>query len=106
MPTLDFEGTPLAVNEEGFLVDPDAWTREVARFLAREQEGVTELGAEHWAVLDYIRAFYLEHGRPPLVRYLCKNTGLTLKTIYGLFPSGPALGACKVAGLPSADGCV
>jgi len=26
--------------------------------------------------------------------------------IYDLFPSGPAKGACKVAGLPKPDGCV
>ena len=29
-----------------------------------------------------------------------------LREIYELFPSGPAKGACKVAGLPKPTGCV
>ncbi len=106
MPTLDHHGAPLDVNEDGFLVDPSQWTEDVARLLALEMEGVTELNRQHWAVIHYIRNFYLEHGLAPLIRKICKTTGIKLKAIYGLFPSGPADGACKVAGLPSADGCV
>jgi tRNA 2-thiouridine synthesizing protein E len=41
-----------------------------------------------------------------MIRYVCKNSGLKLKEIYSLFPSGPAMGACKLAGLPSPEGCV
>jgi len=41
-----------------------------------------------------------------MVRKVCKNTGLSLKKIFELFPSGPAKGACKIAGLPKPDGCV
>jgi len=37
---------------------------------------------------------------------LCKKTGFKLKKIYELFPSGPAKGACKMAGLPKPTGCV
>lgn len=106
MPTLDFHGSPLEVNEDGFLLDPGEWSDDVARFLASDQEGIAELDADHWAVVRYIRAFYLEHGRAPMIRYICKTTGIKLKTIYALFPSGPAMGACKVAGLPNPDGCV
>jgi TusE/DsrC/DsvC family sulfur relay protein len=42
----------------------------------------------------------------PTIRDLCKATGFKLNQIYGLFPSGPAKGACKVAGLPKPTGCV
>jgi tRNA 2-thiouridine synthesizing protein E len=104
--TPDHSGTPLPVSGDGFLLEPEKWTEDVARFLARDQEGIAELGADHWSVIRYVRGFYLEHGRAPMVRYLCKSTGLKLKTIYELFPSGPAKGACKLAGLPNADGCV
>jgi tRNA 2-thiouridine synthesizing protein E len=41
-----------------------------------------------------------------MVRSMCKSTGVPLKRIYELFPSGPAKGACKLAGLPKPDGCV
>lgn len=106
MPTLSYRGAPLEVNEDGFLVKPDVWNDDVARFLAREMEGQADLGDEHWKVVRYIRAFWEEHGLAPLIRKICKTTGLTLKRIYVLFPSGPAKGACKVAGLPSPDGCI
>jgi len=42
----------------------------------------------------------------PMIRLLCQETGFSLRKIYELFPSGPAKGACKVAGLPKPDGCV
>ena len=42
----------------------------------------------------------------PMIRKLCKTTGFKLKEIYDLFPSGPAKGARKVAGLPKPTGCV
>jgi tRNA 2-thiouridine synthesizing protein E len=41
-----------------------------------------------------------------MIRKLCKSTGFKLNKIYELFPSGPAKGACKVAGLPKPTGCV
>jgi tRNA 2-thiouridine synthesizing protein E len=41
-----------------------------------------------------------------MIRLLCKETDFRLKYIYELFPSGPARGACKIAGLPKPTGCV
>lgn len=99
-------GVPLELNEEGFLAHPEVWDREVAAVLALEQEGIGQLGDRHWAVVDYIRSYWLEHGMAPMVRALCQHTGLRLREVYELFPSGPAKGACKVAGLPKPDGCV
>ncbi len=97
---------PLELNEEGFLVHPDAWDQQVAAALARDQEGIDALTDRHWAVINYIRAYYTDKGMAPMIRALCQNTGLRLREIYDLFPSGPAKGACKVAGLPKPDGCV
>jgi TusE/DsrC/DsvC family sulfur relay protein len=48
----------------------------------------------------------VEFGIAPMIRKLCKETGFKLNEIYGLFPSGPAKGACKLAGLPKPTGCV
>jgi len=103
---LDYGGTQLAVDEDGFLADPSLWDEEMARFLALEEEGITELTPEHWRVILYLNGYYAEHGTAPMVRLLCKETELKLRQIYDLFPSGPARGACKVAGLPKPDGCV
>jgi tRNA 2-thiouridine synthesizing protein E len=41
-----------------------------------------------------------------MIRKLCKETGFPLKKVYEMFPSGPAKGACKVAGLAKPTGCV
>ncbi len=106
MPTLDYNGTPFEINDDGFLVDPAVWNEDIALLLAKDQEGLDALGREHWAAIHFIREFWLEHGLAPMIRILCKRTGLKLKRIYVLFPSGPARGVCKLAGLPSADGCV
>ena len=100
------EGKTVEVNEEGFLDRPQEWDKSVAAVLAREQEGLESLSPEHWTVIEFIRGYYLEHGSAPMVRNLCQSTHSTLKRIYELFPSGPAKGACKLAGLPKPDGCV
>ena len=106
MPFLNYNGTQLEVNEEGFLAKPEEWNRDIALFLAKEEEGLDALNDQHWAVINYIREYYLEKKLAPMVRMICKTTGLKLKEIYELFPSGPAKGAAKLAGLPKPDGCV
>jgi len=96
----------LALSPAGFLVHPADWSDDVARHLARTGLGLEELTDEHWAVIRCIRAHFVAHRRAPMVRSLCAATGLRLKRIYELFPGGPARGACRVAGLPTPDGCV
>ena len=93
------------VDEDGFIQEPDKWSKDVAAALAKT-EGVDDLGDEHWKVVDYLREYYLEFGTAPMIRKLCKATGFKLNKIYELFPSGPAKGACKIAGLPKPTGCV
>jgi dissimilatory sulfite reductase related protein len=106
MPTIEIDGTRLELNEEGFLLHPEEWNEDLARLLARHEENLTELTEEHWVVIRFIRRHYEEKQSAPMVRAVCKTTGLPLKRVYELFPSGPAKGACKLAGLPKPDGCV
>ncbi len=105
MPTFTHENISIEVDEDGFIQEPEAWNEEVAKALATT-EGVQELTEDHWKVINYLRNYYLQFGVAPMIRKLCKETGLKLKEIYDLFPSGPAKGACKVAGLPKPTGCV
>jgi len=106
MPELVVEGKTYELNEDGFMQEPDEWTETVALALAKAEEGLDELTEEHWKVIKYIRDYYLEKNLAPMVRKVCKNSGFSLKFIFELFPSGPAKGACKLAGLPKPDGCV
>ncbi len=87
------------VDQEGFMVRPEAWTKDIAQLLARDEVpgGLTE---EHWKVIDYFRKYYLEFKSVPPVRKLKRDTGCSLKRSYELFPSGFAMGACRLAGLP------
>lgn len=101
----DFGGVAIEVDEDGFIQDPALWNEKVAAALAVDEE-VPELTERHWSVVNYIRDYYLKFGIAPMVRKLCKDTGCDLRTIYELFPSGPAKGACKIAGLPKPTGCV
>jgi len=105
MPTFAVEGRAYEVDEDGFLQEPERWNEEVAKDFAGS-EAVTELTDGHWKVIHYIRNYYLEFGIAPMIRKLCKETGYKLSEIYKLFPSGPAKGACKLAGLPKPTGCV
>jgi tRNA 2-thiouridine synthesizing protein E len=88
------------VDEYGLMLHPERWNREVAQLLA-QKEAIGDLGQDHWQVINNLRQYYLEFGIVPPVRSLERNTGLSLRRIYELFPSGLAKGACKVAGMPS-----
>jgi TusE/DsrC/DsvC family sulfur relay protein len=106
MPFIEYKGQQIEVDEDGFIADPTVWNEEIAKFLAESQEGITELTEDHWKIIQYLNKYYKDFGIAPMIRKLCKDTGYDLKRIYELFPSGPAKGACKIAGLPKPTGCV
>ncbi|NTW05434.1 MAG: TusE/DsrC/DsvC family sulfur relay protein [Peptococcaceae bacterium] len=95
----------IELDEDGFVVDPENWSRELAKYFAT-LEGIEVLSDEHWIVIDFIRQYYQEHQIAPMINKLCKGSGLSLRQLYDLFPTGPAKGACKLAGLPKPGGCV
>jgi tRNA 2-thiouridine synthesizing protein E len=99
------DGLEVEVDEDGFIQEPDKWCEELAVAIAKTEE-VDDLTEDHWKVINYLRKYYQEFGIAPMIRKLCKETGFKLKYIYELFPSGPAKGACKIAGLPKPTGCV
>jgi len=105
VPTFEVEGKKYDVDEDGFLEEPALWTEDVAKDFANS-ESIDALTEGHWKVINYIRNYYLQFGIAPMVRKVCKETGYKLSEIYQLFPSGPAKGACKLAGLPKPTGCV
>jgi len=105
MPIFEHGTIKVEVDEDGFMQEPDKWNEEIAKALATT-EGVDSLSEEHWKLVNYLRDYYLKYGIAPMIRKLCKETGFPLKKVYELFPSGPAKGACKVAGLAKPTGCV
>jgi dissimilatory sulfite reductase related protein len=93
------------LDEDGFLVNPEDWNDDLVAYFAKQEE-VSELTENHWKMINYLRDYYKKFGVAPMVRKLCKETGFSLKEVYEMFPSGPAKGACKLAGLPKPTGCV
>lgn len=95
----------IEMDGDGFMLHPELWNDEVAAVIAKADD-IENLTEDHWKVIRIIRQNYEEKGLAPMVRVICKETGLKLKQIYELFPLGPARGACRVAGLPKPEGCV
>jgi TusE/DsrC/DsvC family sulfur relay protein len=102
---LDIQGKTIEFDKDGFMIDPDLWNDKVAAAIAGE-EGIDELSEKHWGIVNFIREYWKEHDLAPPVRLICTEVGVSVREIYKLFTSGPARGACRVAGLPKPDGCV
>lgn len=92
-------------NEEGFLVDPNAWTKEIAVAIAY-QEDIDELTPEHWAIIDFCRQKAADTGTSPTLRQITSGTGINTKELFALFPKGPAKKVAKIAGVGKPEGCV
>ncbi|MHB8916806.1 MAG: TusE/DsrC/DsvC family sulfur relay protein [Desulfocucumaceae bacterium] len=105
MASINIDGLEIELDEDGFIVDPETWNEGVAKYFAAA-EGISELTEDHWKVIFYLRDYYKQFQIAPMIRKLCKETGCSLKYIYELFPTGPAKGSCKLAGLPKPTGCV
>lgn len=95
-------GNELATDEQGYLLEPD-YSDEAVRVIAAA-EGIT-LGDDHWKVVAWLREQYREHGHTPNFRAMVKGLeevlpGCDSKSLYELFPLGPAKQGAKVAGLP------
>lgn len=98
-------GTPVELDDEGFLAVPAQWTKEMAIELAR-REGIDPLTDRHWQVVLFMREQFEKTGSGPNVRMLAKTSGIPIKELYQLFPKGPAKTAAKVAGIPKPRGCI
>ncbi len=101
----------IELDKDGYLVDLNDWSAEVAQALA-EQSGI-HLSREHWEILELLREFYQQFELSPATRPLIKYTALKLGTEKGnslylnrLFNGTPAKLAAKLAGLPKPTNCL
>lgn len=101
----ELAGRTVAVDPDGFLVDPAAWSPEVAEALAAEN-GLGPLTDAHWRVLEFCRRDAEARGGPPGLRRITQELGIPPKKMYELFPRGPGLLASKLAGLGKPKSCV
>jgi tRNA 2-thiouridine synthesizing protein E len=102
----EINGTTLEADEEGYLLEAN-YDNEVAMAIA-QAEGIA-LTDDHWAVINYLRDQFREHGQTPNYRNMLKDLAELLpqhdsKALYDLFPGGPAKQGVRVAGLPKPFG--
>ena len=98
-------------DKEGFLLDLEAWTPEVAQTIAQGEN--IDLEEAHWEIIYLLRDYYQRFEASPANRALVKFTRQQLgedkgRSIYllTLFPGSPAKVGSKIAGLPKPDNCL
>ena len=111
MNVLTLNGKNIELDKDGYLVDLNDWSTEVANALAAAEP--LELTAAHWEILELLRSFYQEFQLSPATRPLIKYTALKLGPEKGnslhlnrLFNGTPAKLAAKLAGLPKPTNCL
>ena len=106
MATRTIAGKTVQVNNEGYLTNPAEWNKEIAAVLSVE-EGISELNAAHWKVIDFCRDSAAKlGGKSPTLRQITTGTGVSTKDLFSLFPKGPAKKVARIAGLGKPEGCV
>ena len=116
MTQISVAGQNLALDPEGYLVNLDQWSPEVAQALAEDE--ALELRDEHWELIELIRQFYAEFDHSPAMRPLVKYISLHLgkdkgRSIYLMqqLPTNDKTGSppkrlARIAGLPKPDNCL
>jgi tRNA 2-thiouridine synthesizing protein E len=96
-------GKTVAVTEEGYLVNKEDWSIEMAAEMAKE-DGI-ELTDKHYEVLEYLRKEQAA-GTSLSIRKVGKSGIVDIKGLYQLFPGGPLKLSSKYAGIPKPASCV
>jgi tRNA 2-thiouridine synthesizing protein E len=98
-------------DPEGFLLDREDWTPEIAQALAAAEDRT--LTADHEAVIALVQDFYDRYGIAPNNRALVRAVKSTLGPAQGssvalmkLFGGAPAKTVAKYAGLAKPPHCL
>lgn len=101
---------PADPTEQNISQEITDWNRETGKSIAAD-EGI-EMTDAHWAVIDFLRDQYREHGAdsngPDLAQALSEafsEQGGKAR-LHQLFPDGPVAQGSRIAGLPVPPGSV
>ena len=96
--------TEIELDDEGYLLNTNDWSPQVAELLAREMD--IELTDERLEIVHFVREQFEERECIPEMRTLLKTLRerhgketATRKYVYNLFPYGYGQQACKIAGM-------
>ena len=89
---------------DGYLMDRDSWTAEVARAMAAA-DGIA-LDDTKWTHILKARDYYEQFGVVPPIRKFAKFIEEDQKELFKLWQTGPMKPITKYGGLPKPTGCV
>ena len=92
-----------SMDQQGFLSDPSEWDETKAEEIARS-EGLLELGAWQWGVINLLRDYYKDHGTVPMLRMACQSARDSVGCCLSQSFEGDPVKAVKVAGIPRPTG--
>ena len=100
-----------ALDEEGFLIDPDLWTEELSKKMAEKQFNMVLTGL-HMKIIRYMREYYKKWETLPILLTISKEFNLKSQVLDEMFKRGNSTSRgviCKLGGLPKmlcmASGC-
>lgn len=101
---MQLNDTTVELDNEGYLVSPEDWNREVAEQLAQAEK--LSLTDDHWQVLQFMRGYYDEYQVAADARFVIKHLAEAMgygaaarRRLFELFPYGYVQQACKIAGM-------
>lgn len=96
---ITFLDESFTLDDFGFLDPPGQWSESFAHGMADRLGMVEGLGDDHWKVIRYLRAKYLDESTVPFFVHACIDNGMRIQQFRDLFPTGFLRGACRLAGL-------
>lgn len=102
---IEFEGKTIETNPQGYLLNQDDWSEELAKAIAASEN--LELTDRHWDLINFLRdEFFNNRENQPNTRTIVKAMselwGEKIKQgdLYQLFPGDPSKQGGRIAGLP------
>ena len=100
-----------ALDEEGFVKEPNTWTEELSKKMAKEQFSIS-LTDLQMQVIYFVREYYLKWETLPMVKTIRDQFKLDTDQFDDMFKRGKSTArgvVCKLSGLPKmlciASGC-
>ncbi len=90
--------SPAIFDGDGFLIDPDMWSENLADRIA-QTDGLGQLNAVQLDLLQHLRHEFARHGSVTALSHVCHLAGQRPDCMQHLFPT--AREAWRVAGLPN-----
>ena len=102
---IKIKGKNYDVDEDGFLLNAKDKTKDWHDH-AMAEEGLPVLTSDHTKVMDAVLLHNDIRGELPTAAELSRTTGMKIRYMHELFPTGPGRATCKIAGVTPTAGLV